>query len=216
MENATDGEAGDLQRHDQGPRPPPTVLILPGLGGSGPQHWQSRWQARHPEFVRVEQASWAEPRLEEWAQALEREVRRHQRVVLVAHSLACQLVAHWARAGSVGRVASALLVAPADVERPGASAEVRSFAPLARERLPFRTWIVASSDDPHATVARSLVMAEAWGARLIEAGPLGHINTASGHGEWPDGEAFLAAILRCGAGARARSEADPGALAHPL
>ncbi|HJR23337.1 MAG TPA: alpha/beta hydrolase, partial [Dongiaceae bacterium] len=37
------------------------VLIITGLGGSGPEHWQSLWQARLPDARRVEQADWDKP-----------------------------------------------------------------------------------------------------------------------------------------------------------
>ena len=36
------------------------VLTLPGWQGSGPEHWQSRWEALHG-FIRVEQHDWMRP-----------------------------------------------------------------------------------------------------------------------------------------------------------
>lgn len=174
------------------------VLVVPGLYGSGPGHWQSMWEQRHPEFIRVEQASWDRPRLGDWALALERAVLRHDRVILVAHSLGCVLVAHWARCGSTARVEAGLLVAPADVDRAGASTELRSFAPIPLAPLPFSTWIVASQDDPHATLTRSRLFADAWRARFLDAGRCGHLNADSGHGAWPEGEALLEEIWRVG------------------
>ena len=42
------------------------VLIIPGLGGSGPDHWQSRWQAKLPNARRVEQADWDHPDKAAW------------------------------------------------------------------------------------------------------------------------------------------------------
>jgi uncharacterized protein len=182
----------------------PVVLVLPGFHGSGPRHWQSRWEARWPELVRVEQERWDHPRLGDWAATLEREVRAHRRVILVAHSLACALVAHWSRCGAADRVAAALLVAPADVDRPGRSPELASFAPMPLVRLPFPSWVVASANDPHATLDRARRFAEAWGARFLDAGASGHINVESGHGEWPEG-AWLLEQLRHGA----RREALP-------
>jgi predicted alpha/beta hydrolase family esterase len=140
------------------------VLLLPGLGGSPPGHRQSLWEARFPKFRRVEQSRWDALRLGAWTIRLEMAVRASPSgpVVLVAHSLACALVAHWARLGSVRRVAAALLVAPADVECPGAPEAVRSFAPLPLERLPFPSWLVASSDDPHSELERARAFGRAW------------------------------------------------------
>lgn len=184
---------------------PPTVLVLPGLGGSPPGHWQSLWQARHPEYRRVEQARWDAPRRAAWVVRLEAAVRAAapELVVLVAHSLACPLVAHWARHGSVDRVAAALLVAPADVERPDAPEAIRGFAPLPQERLPFRSWVVASRSDPHVTFERAQAFAAAWGSRFLDVGEAGHVNVTSGHGAWPEGHALLDEILRGGAARRA-------------
>ena len=36
-------------------------LIIPGLGGSGPVHWQTRWQEKLSTARRVEQADWDRP-----------------------------------------------------------------------------------------------------------------------------------------------------------
>jgi predicted alpha/beta hydrolase family esterase len=146
--------------------------MLPGLHGSGPRHWQSIWEARNRELRRVVQRSWSEPRLDDWAATLETAIRDASTpVVLVAHSLACALVAHWARAGSTERVAGALLVAPADVERIGFH-EVRSFAPMPLDPLPFTSWVVASEDDPFVTLARARAFAIAWGGRFLPPGRL--------------------------------------------
>lgn len=180
------------------------VLVLPGLGGSGPLHWQSRWEARDPGLRRVEQASWDRPRLPEWTATLERAVRSHRRVVLVAHSLGCALVAHWARGGATDRVASALLVAPPDVDRLDHLPELASFAPVPLARLPFPAWVVASTNDPYASIDRARHLAQAWGARFLGAGAAGHLNVESGHGDWAEGERLLGELRRA-----AREEAAP-------
>lgn len=74
-----------------------SVLILPGIGNSGPQHWQTLWQNSHPDFVRVEQRDWDRPVCAEWVAALDAAVRAAgPQAVLVAHSLGCLAVAHWA------------------------------------------------------------------------------------------------------------------------
>jgi predicted alpha/beta hydrolase family esterase len=63
-------------------------------------------------------------------------------------------------------------------------------------RLPFPALLISSSDDPYCTAARAKAMAEAWGASFVDAGALGHINTASGHGPWPDGLLRFGSFLR--------------------
>ena len=48
----------------------PPVLVLPGLYGSGPGHWQSRWEQTHPTFRRVQQRDWNSPDCGEWVDTL--------------------------------------------------------------------------------------------------------------------------------------------------
>jgi hypothetical protein len=116
--------------------------------------------------------------------------------VLVAHSLGCALVAHWARLHGGAGVAGALLVAPADVDEIcDLIPEVETFAPLPTDRLPFPAVMVASDDDPYMTLARARDLAAAWGARLVEAGAKGHLNAESGIGEWEEGHRLLMDLL---------------------
>ncbi|UYQ65325.1 RBBP9/YdeN family alpha/beta hydrolase [Streptomyces peucetius] len=178
-------------------QPRSSFLVLPGYQGSGPEHWQSRWEAADPSFRRVQQADWDRPVLGDWLEALDEASAAAQGpVVLVAHSLGCILVAHWAaeRSGRSGQVAGALLVAPADIERAGV-AELENFCPVPLKALPFPSIVVAASDDPWCTPERSRRFADAWDARLVEAGPLGHINAESGLGDWPAGRELLTELL---------------------
>jgi len=174
-----------------------SVLVVPGLGGSGAEHWQSRFVRQNPGFRRVEQADWAHPERDAWIAALEAAVRAAPGpVVLVAHSLACTLVARWAQSGSAERVAAAMLVAPTDVEREqGMPPEVRVFAPIPGDPLPFPTVVLASRDDPYCAIDRACGFAARWGADFIDVGDLGHINVASGHGPWPEGERLLKDLI---------------------
>lgn len=175
-----------------------SVLILPGLGNSGPEHWQSWLEGRHRGFRRVEQRDWENPDRADWIAALESAVAESTApVVLIAHSLACMLVAHWAGQGSVEKVAAALLVSPPDVESEAHTPpETRGFAPVPTDPLPFRTVVLASRDDPYCAVERACAFAVGWGADFIDAGDLGHINTDSGHGPWPDGERLVLDLLK--------------------
>jgi predicted alpha/beta hydrolase family esterase len=174
----------------------PVKLVVPGLGGSGPGHWQSLWAEGRPGWARLEQRDWDEPRLDEWRTALEEAVCAVDgRVVLVAHSLGSLLVAHWARGGTWQRVVGALLVAPADVDAASRGTSLRAFAPVPVERLPFPSWVVASSDDPYCAFERARSFAVAWGARFLSAGAAGHLNVASGHGPWRQGKHLLQQVV---------------------
>jgi predicted alpha/beta hydrolase family esterase len=116
-------------------------------------------------------------------------------VVLVAHSLGCQLVAAWAsHSRHTGRVRSALLVAPPDTERADMPPQLHNWRPMRRGRLPFRAVAVVSSDDPYCDRLRALGLCADWGAEVVEAGPRGHLNAESGLGDWAAGLALVQAL----------------------
>ena len=175
----------------------PTILISPGLGGSGPEHWQSLWEKKYPGAQRVVQRDWEDPVLAEWVAALDDKVTQSRMpVVVVAHSLSCALVAHWVQQYKRS-IAGAFLVSPADVDSEAHTpAIVRSFSPMPLVRFPFSSIVVASSNDPYVDLARAEHFAACWGSRFVNGGAAGHINVASGYGEWPEGERQLAALLQ--------------------
>jgi uncharacterized protein len=173
------------------------VLVVPGYGDSGPEHWQSLWQAADPRLRRVVQRDWLEPKLDDWLAALDREVSACSTPpILVAHSLGCVLAAHWVkRTGR--RVAGALLVAPADVDALANVLDVvESFRPVPLIRLPFPSIVVASDDDAYAPRDRAEAFARAWGSRFVGLSGVGHINSDSSLGDWPTGRALLDELLR--------------------
>ncbi len=165
-------------------------LIIPGWAGSGPEHWQTYWERDLAHAARVEMPDWFHPRRTDWVETLDRAVRDGtEPPILIAHSLGCLAVAHWAGRTTI-RVRGALLVAPADVDAswPGALAE---FGPVPRARLPFPSRVVASDDDPFATLIRAEQIALDWGSELTILPKAGHINTEAGFGPWPEGRALL-------------------------
>jgi predicted alpha/beta hydrolase family esterase len=172
----------------------PRVLIVPGWGDSGPEHWQSLWENANPDFHRVAQRDWLYPICSEWVETLEREIRAAGGpVVLVAHSLGCLAIAHCAGAHALP-VHGALLVTPPDVERPDFPPVIEGFAPIPRASLPFPSILVASHNDRFTDIARAAELARAWGSRLVDAGASGHLNGDSGFGPWPLGESLLAEL----------------------
>ena len=169
------------------------VLILAGLWNSGPQHWQTHWEHRHPAWKRVPHRDWNNPDCEEWVAELDAAIAASEGPpLLVAHSLSCVLVAQWARSGSSLKIAGAFLVAPSDVDAPSYPVEATGFGPMPLEKLPFPSIVVASSNDEYVSLERARQFAQAWGSKFIEIGPAGHINGASGFGGWPEGEKMLA------------------------
>src|SRR5262249_16025779 len=122
------------------------VLILPGLNGSGPQHWQTLWEGNHAAFRRVHAQDWDRPQKDQWVKTLETAVPdAGPGVVLVAHSLACLQVVHWARGTSL-KTAGAFLVAPPNPDRPDFPAVAHSFRGFSRGKLPFKNILIASTD----------------------------------------------------------------------
>ena len=172
-----------------------SVLILPGFENSGPAHWQSRWEAEHPEYRRVEQSDWFQPQVGDWVGTLAAAIAAApEPVVLVAHSLGCVTVAHWvARGGHTSRVRGALLVAPADVDTAEVP-ELVNFRPVPLVPLPFPSIVVAGDDDPWAALPRCETFAAAWGSRLVVIPGGGHVNADSGLGSWPQGKELLAEL----------------------
>jgi hypothetical protein len=175
-----------------------TTLIIPGWNGSGPAHWQTLWERAHPEYRRVEQRDWIEVWRGEWLATLDSAVAAARGdIVLVAHSLGSVAVAEWALANPHGatRVMCALLVAPPDLDAlPDLPATLASFTPVPRLRLPLRSLLVASENDPYMTAAAAQDLAIAWGSDFFNAGKVGHLNVESGHGPWPEGERMLAEL----------------------
>lgn len=170
------------------------VLIVPGLGGSGPEHWQSRWEALEPSFRRVVMPDWDRPHLEDWLSSLSAAVEASpQPPLIVAHSLGCLAVAHWARRG--GRAHGALLVAAPDPDGAAFPEVARSFADVPLAPIAFPTRVVASHDDEYGSFEFAQRCARAWGSALTDLGRAGHINAESGLRDWPAGRELLASLL---------------------
>ncbi len=178
-----------------GPTSAVDVLILPGWQNSGPTHWQSLWEAGHG-WQRVQQHDWLHPLRGDWLIQLEEAVLGCTKpVVLVAHSLGCIQVAAWASHSRLtGRVHGALLVAPGDVEQADVRPHLPTWQPVAMAPLPFPSTLVGSHNDPYCSLARARAMALAWGSHWVDLGRAGHINADSGLGDWPQGQAMLAAL----------------------
>jgi predicted alpha/beta hydrolase family esterase len=176
------------------------TLIVPGLGNSGPSHWQSWFEGQLPDARRVRHIDWSNPTLVRWAHELRREVdilgdTLGGPVWLVAHSFGC-LASVVVAADRPDRVAGLLLVAPPDPSRfdavglrPasawGQPGGLHGLIPSALLGVP--SLLVASRNDPWASFECSAAWARTWGSQLVDLGEAGHINVDSGHGPWPEG-----------------------------
>jgi uncharacterized protein len=195
------------------------MITLPGIGGSGEAHWQTAWEETDSDFIRFKPSSWDQPDLGDWVQSLERAVGGcAQPPVLVAHSLACLLVAHWA-SQSTSRIAGALLVSVPDHNGPKFPKAAVSFAAPPRTPLRFPSLVIASTDDPYGTLNHARQHATDWQTGLVIAGAIGHINASSGLGAWPQGRAllnaFCAGLARTDQGHSSRSHFNAHATLGP-
>jgi predicted alpha/beta hydrolase family esterase len=173
------------------------LLVLPGLGNSGVDHWQSYWCLAFRNATRVLQDDWDNPNRDAWLKNLDVTIAGGKRpAILICHSLSCSLAAHWVAHNRPGRVAAAFLVAPSDVESAAHTPDsTRDFAPMPRAAFPVPSLVVASTDDPYVTLARAQDFAQSWGADFCNAGELGHINSASRLGYWPQGLLMFGQLL---------------------
>ncbi|MFH8516123.1 RBBP9/YdeN family alpha/beta hydrolase [Streptomyces gelaticus] len=178
--------------------PTPTVVLVPGLRDHVPDHWQTVLAARIAGAVTVPSPTDAGLSRDARVTALNDTLSRIQGpVVLVAHSAGVLTTVHWA-ARYRRPVHGALLATPPDFDTPlpdghpgPQTLRENGWLPVRRNPLPFPSIVAASTNDPLARLDRVAELALAWGSRLVNIGPVGHLNPASGYGEWPQALEFL-------------------------
>jgi uncharacterized protein len=182
-----------------------TVVLVPGLRGHVEDHWQTRLAARLPSAWMVPPLGRTEPSLQIRLRLLDHIVEDVDGpVVIVAHSAGVLATVHWAATYTGTKVVGALLAtppafaAPLPPEYPSLD-ELRDhgWLPIPRRPLPFPSILATSTDDALGNPVRLRAMANAWGSREHSLGAVGHLNPASGFGEWP-GATSLIEELRAG------------------
>jgi uncharacterized protein len=174
------------------------IVIVPGLHGSGADHWQSRWAEKLSTAQLITQKSWTHPDLDEWVHALHSAIMAAQRpVLLVGHSLGVPTIAHTLARYQPNNIKGAFLVAPPSesATRTIEAIDPR-FTPYPHIKLTCPTVLIASQNDPFSSYEDAKNLAARWGASLTDAGESGHINVDSGHGPWPEGLMRLAGFLK--------------------
>jgi predicted alpha/beta hydrolase family esterase len=167
-------------------------FIIPGLGGSGPEHWQTYFEKSGDNFRRIDQKDWDAPDMNEWTETIEKVLSGYdpESVVLVGHSLGCLTIASWASRYNK-KVKAALLVAPPDTELLHKKFNITLFDRIATQKINFQTILVGSTNDQWASIERVEYYASKWGSKFINIGAAGHINDLSGFGEWKEGLEIL-------------------------
>jgi predicted alpha/beta hydrolase family esterase len=187
-----------------------TVVLVPGLRGHVEDHWQTHLAASLPGARTVPPLGRENPDLDERVAQLDRVLEEVEGpVVLVAHSAGVLLTVHWAARHGRRPIAGALLATPPALatELPAEYPSIRAlrengWLPIPRQPLPFPSVVATSSDDALGNPVRVRALAAAWGSRLHDLGAVGHLNPASGFGEWPAAGPLVESLWR-GAGSPA-------------
>ncbi len=178
-----------------------SVLLVPGLRDAVPAHWQTLLQAAHPAFHSVPAMGREDLAIAPRLAAIEHAAMSIQGpLVLVAHSGGCIMVAHWAQQ-TRRTVQGALLATPPDFESPMPAGypsldelDRGGWLPVPRGRLPFRSIVAISANDPLGSLDRVAQLAGQWGSEIVQLGNVGHLNPASGYGEWPQALTLIAQL----------------------
>lgn len=183
----------------------PTVLIVPGLRDAVAQHWQTLLEA---DLRQAGRAVHSVPPMGREDLDCARKVAAIERaaaaiegpLLVVAHSGGCIMVAHWAAQTRRG-VHGALLATPPDFDTamPSGYPTIEALQhggwfPVPRQALPFRSIVAASRNDPLGRFGRVAALATDWGGALVDLGPVGHLNPASGFGPWPQALDLIARL----------------------
>jgi predicted alpha/beta hydrolase family esterase len=169
-------------------------INVPGLAGSGEDHWQTYWEKVFPEIIRVEQRDWDHPVCSVWIDKLVDTIRNSvdKPVILIGHSLGSASILHAAYQKKLIGVVGAFLVAMPDVERADFPKECIGFTPMPRVKLPFESIMVASENDPYISSTELKTWSEIIGSEFVSVGNRAHIGSLAKLEYWKQGqELFL-------------------------
>lgn len=169
-------------------------LFLAGYGNSTGDHWQAKWFEQFTGSVWVEQ-DWEHPKRDDWVSAIHSVLEKtSEPVVVISHSLGGLAFIEWANQFPNllrEKIRGAFLVALPDADAESFLTAIQGFADTPMNKIKVPTIMLVSQDDPYASFERSCFFASALGSELINLGDKGHINSAAGLGDWPDGESYL-------------------------
>ena len=175
-----------------------TVLIIPGLRDHVTEHWQTILEACLVKVRSVPPVQTNKLNCAQRVAAIQAQLASIEGpVILVAHSAGVLMTVHWA-AKHQHAIQGALLVTPPDLnirwpaKYPSSDTlRLEGWDPLPNQILPFPSIVVASTNDPLASLAAVMDMAKTWGSQLVNLGEVGHLNPAAGFGPWPQAEQFI-------------------------
>jgi predicted alpha/beta hydrolase family esterase len=176
----------------------PTILIVPGLRDHVEEHWQTLLAKKLANVRVVPPMGREDLDCARRVAALDKEAAAVEGpIVIVAHSGGAITVAHWAQRNK-RHVRGALLAVPPDFEKPMpegyptvAALDAAGWLPVPVAPLPFPSIVAASRNDPLCQFHRACTMALNWRSRIVDLGNVGHLNPASGFGEWLRAEELI-------------------------
>ena len=170
------------------------TIIVPGVGGSDYDHWQSWLQRQLISCSRVQQQDWNLPVLSHWVENFVKTVSKvDEAVQIVAHSFGClaTVSAIHEHPELAKKIKKVILVAPANPARFGdqgfardSSNDYSSYFHEIKMRVP--TQMMISENDPWLNFSDAKALAKSWNIRPINLGQVGHINVAAGFGKFPE------------------------------
>jgi uncharacterized protein len=181
-----------------------TILIVPGLRDHVEAHWQRHLERKLScvrKLVCVPALEADKLSCAARVSAIQRTIETIEGpIIVVAHSAGVVMLAHWAQRHA-RELEGALLAAPPDFEVPFPAGyptldtlQANGWLPVPRHALPFHSIVAVTTNDPLASLDRVTQMASDWGSEQVNVGALGHINPASGFGEWPLAEQLIQSL----------------------
>ena len=170
------------------------TIIVPGVGGSDSNHWQSWLQRELMSCSRVQQKDWNLPILKDWMKSFVTLVAKTEAPIqIVAHSFGCltSVAALAQHPELTSKIKKLILVAPANPARFGANGFARNspndYATYFHQlKIAVPTEMIISENDPWLNFNDALALAKAWRIKPRNLGQVGHINVASGFGSFPE------------------------------
>lgn len=170
------------------------TIIVPGVGGSDSDHWQSWLQRELMSCSRVQQKDWNLPILKDWMKSFVTLVAKIEAPIqIVAHSFGCltSVAALAQHPELTSKIKKLILVAPANPARFGANGFARNspndYATYFHQlKIAVPTEMIISENDPWLNFDDALALAKAWRIKPRNLGQVGHINVASGFGSFPE------------------------------
>lgn len=181
-----------------------TLVIVPGLRDHVESHWQTHLARQWPGARAVPAMGRENLSCQARVAAIDAALNAVRGpVVLVAHSGGCLAVLHWAQASRLThQVQAAFLATPADFDQPmpegypiQAALLAGGWMPVPRQRLPFRSVVAVSDNDPLCARDQAVALARDWGSDTVFLGNVGHLNPASGFGPWPEAARWVERLL---------------------